>query len=333
MWAQNQDQPVQQQYQPQQPTQLQQPTQSYQQYKLPEIIPQYYVSGAWVDMGSYYLTKSVIGKKEKLGGYQHRLTASMVGAACGHGHQHETPIDVAFDITGIKKKTFTKRDLERMGKGNTFEPMIRDWYQKQYQVTVNVVGLAVPKWEFQLGAATDGEVGTDGIIEIKSPEIMYASLVKHNELLKGNVLGTSSTSNLAPSSISNYSDPLYHEHINPSHYDQMQLGMRITNRPWCDYIVYANTNGTTYVTRVHFNQLYWDNVLWPDMRHFLDQILNPLIKEIERRRSNAGITDVKISNLRTTDIKMSDVFTEKEQIYIKEYWKSFKCVPYYKPYY
>ena len=62
----------------------------------------------------------------------------------------------------------------------------------------------------------------------------------------------------------------YHSHICDSHYAQIQGSMKIANKKWCDYIVYATRSNLSYVERIPFNQTYWDTTLWPGIQSFLE---------------------------------------------------------------
>ena len=189
-----------------------------------------------------------------------RLTVSNFGGAIGKS-SFCSPMEIAIDITNIKPKTTSAKFA--MQHGVVTEPKARDWYCKTRNVEVQEVGLAVPKWEPRIGASLDGEVGPDGIIEIKSPLVMYEPLQNH--MIKIN------TGWRPP--------PFYHGHIWDTHYAQMQGGMKITGRKWCDYIVYATESNRSYVERIYFNQQYWDNELWPGVQNFLNNIMEPLIAD------------------------------------------------------
>lgn len=146
------------------------------------------------------------------------------------------------------------------------EPKAREWYCKTRGVIVKEVGLSVPKWEPRIGASLDGDiVDSDGIIEIKSPLQMYESLTNH--------MAKINTGWRPPS--------FYHAHIREIHYAQMQGSMKITGKKWCDYIVFATQSNLSYVERVPFNKKYWDEVLWPGVTYFLNNIMEPLIAEMK----------------------------------------------------
>lgn len=217
----------------------------------------------WEDRGTYWLSKSPQGTNIWHSCRKFRLTASNFGAAIGKSI-FTSPLDIALDIANIKPKSFTDENKAVMKHGVDTEPKAREWYSHHFKVQVREVGLAVPKWEVRIGASVDGEVlGTNGIIEIKSPLEMYRPLQEHKKKIENGWKPP----------------PFYHKHIWETHYAQMQGCMKITNKDWCDYIVYATKSNLCYTERIYFNEEYWDKILWPGIRNFLDNILEPLIKE------------------------------------------------------
>ena len=220
----------------------------------------------WIDCGEYWLNTAPQGSDPWHKNRKFRLTASNFGGAIGKSN-FCTPMDIGMDITNIKAKSFSDRSKFVMQHGVATEPQARDWYCRTRNVQVVEVGLAVPKWEPRIGASLDGDViGTDGMIEIKSPLEMYEPLRNH--------MAKIGTGWRPP--------PFYHSHIWESHYAQMQGGMKITGKKWCDYIVYATQSNLSYVERVPFNQKYWDETLWPGIQNFLDNVMEPLIAEGEQ---------------------------------------------------
>jgi putative phage-type endonuclease len=217
----------------------------------------------WTDRGNYYLNLAPQGSPKWHAARHNRLTASNFGAAVGHS-TFSSPMEVVMDITGIKDKTFTASSKVAMDHGVLTEPVARDWYCHTRGVEVAEVGLAIPKWEPRIGASIDGDiVGTEGIIEVKSPKTMYKPLATHYARLQAGWVPP----------------PFYHSHIWDSHYDQMQGSMRVTNKQWCEYIVYATESGRAYVERVPFNPSYWNDDLYPAIQHFLNTMLEPVLAQ------------------------------------------------------
>jgi putative phage-type endonuclease len=217
----------------------------------------------WIDFGNYWLNTAPQGSEQWHLHRKFRLTAFNFGGAIGKSH-FCTPMDIALDLTNIKTKSLSEYSKATMQHSIITEPKARDWYCRTRNVEVIEVGLAVPKWEPRIGVSLDGDVkNTDGIIEIKSPLEIYEPLRNHMAKIR--------TGWRPP--------PFYHSHIWESHYAQMQGGMKITNKRWCDYIVYATESNLSYVERIPFNQVYWETLLWPGILNFLDNIMEPLIAQ------------------------------------------------------
>lgn len=223
----------------------------------------------WIDCGDYWLNLDRQGSDAWFLNRKFRLTASNFGAAMGKSN-FCTAIDIAMDITntGIaggssrNNSVYPDRNKFSTQHGVITEPKARSWYCRTRNVEVIEVGLAVPKWEPRIGASLDGDIkDSDGMIEIKSPLEMYEPLRNHMSKIN--------TGWRPP--------PFYHEHIWESHYAQMQGSMKITGKKWCDYIVYATQSNRSYVERIPFNEKYWEEILWPGIQNFLNNLMEPLI--------------------------------------------------------
>ncbi|MFK5969984.1 MAG: YqaJ viral recombinase family protein [Candidatus Marithrix sp.] len=221
-----------------------------------------FTSSFWREYDNYYISLAAQGtdlwKKHRF----NRLTASNFGSALelGARYPNSSPMDVALDITGIKPKVFSNFSLNVMAHGTKKEPIARKWYEDTYGVIVDELGVVIPKFEIRIGASLDGSIrGTNGMIEIKCPKKMYPKLSQHD-----------------PESVT---DQFYHDHISEHHYAQMQGGMEICNKDYCEYIVFATESDQVYVERVLRNQDYWKNILYPGINHFLTDIMEPLLSD------------------------------------------------------
>ena len=194
-----------------------------------------------------------------------RVTGSNYGAAAGRS-RFSTRKDLALEIAGVKEKVFSEESKKNMAHGTKYELHARRWYEEHFGVEVEEIGLAVPKWNFHLGASVDGIVkGHKGIIEIKCPKQMYKPLKGHIKLREGGWTPTTK---------------YYRSHIWPTHYDQMQGGMAILNMEWCDYIVYSTSDKEVYYERIPFNAKYWTEYLYPSLKIFLKEDLFPVLENI-----------------------------------------------------
>jgi len=194
-----------------------------------------------------------------------RVTGSNYGAAAGRS-RFSTPRELALEIAGVREKIFSEESKKNMAHGTKHEPNARKWYEEHFGVEVEEIGLAVPKWNFHLGASVDGIVKDQkGIIEIKCPKQMYRPLKEHIQLRE---------TGWKPRT------KYYRSHIWPTHYDQMQGGMAVLNMDWCDYIVYSTSDKEVYYERVPFNAKYWTECLYPSLEKFLNKELFPLLEDI-----------------------------------------------------
>jgi len=109
-------------------------------------------------------------------------------------------------ITGRIEPTFTS---DAMARGHADEPLARNLYSELHAPAVEVgfidriVGIA------RLGYSPDGVVGDDGLIEVKSAE---------PKIQLDRILGA----------------PIEHAHM-----AQMQTGMFVSGRKWCDFLTYC----------------------------------------------------------------------------------------------
>lgn len=121
--------------------------------------------------------------------------------------------------------------LER---GHEMERLARMAYEARTGEMANEAGLVLTEDDL-FGYSTDGFVGDDGLIEIKAP---VDSLIITDILDTGNV-----------------SDYMH----------QMQGGMWITGRKWCDFIMYVPdlepVNKHLYVKRIHRDDDFIDDMV------------------------------------------------------------------------
>lgn len=258
-----------------------------------------YSPDKWKDYGSYYVYE---GEQRSIGWKQARtgrVTGSVV-TTCVNGSNYNgvkvTPQDVAEEIAGVKKKSEdpielgninTNEDYASMmhkiaiknrvdqrnetsknnkNYGTNNEDTVRKWYASVTNTTVKEVGLAVPKFDLRLGMSPDGivfekdnETFGIGLIEIKCPQKFYKPLQEF--LDKGRP----------------YTDE--YTHIWRSHYDQMQMGMAVFDKEWCDYIVYCIPENQFFMERVFRNRKYWDD-FYSKVKIFIETTLEPLLKSI-----------------------------------------------------
>lgn len=143
-----------------------------------------------------------------------KITASAVGrliTATGKPATNDTSRAqllqlLAERITGESEASFYGDDMAR---GHLLEPLARDLYAKHCAPVTECGFVTATLCGVELGYSPDGLVGEDGLIEIKSPRQK-----NHLRYLLTDVV--------------------------PAEYmPQVQLGLAVTGRAWCDFISYA----------------------------------------------------------------------------------------------
>lgn len=150
--------------------------------------------------------------------------------------------EVAKSIKGESEKDFTEEQKENMRNGIIEEPNARILYEKENNVTVKQVGILISKIYDFLGFSPDGLVGEDGMIEIKCPKKIYTILSKYNKIWG-------------------------------SHYAQIQGGLFLFGRKWCDYVVYGYEEKEIMTKRIYFNKKFCENTLLPSLIKFNEEYL------------------------------------------------------------
>lgn len=118
---------------------------------------------------------------------------------------------------------------EAMQHGHEYEAEARDIYELETGNKVIQVGFCEDS-EY-IGVSPDGLIGDDGLIEIKCP--------------------TDKT----------YTQYLIDMKIKPEYYAQMQMQMLITNRSWCDYVVYnTHFKRSIIIQRVYADKEYMEKL-------------------------------------------------------------------------
>lgn len=117
------------------------------------------------------------------------------------------PKKVAELVVGIDLDGFNNKSMQR---GNDLEPLARSRYEMENFADVEQIGF-IQSGEY-LGFSPDGLVGQDGLIEIKCLE--------------------------APAWIAWIDSDMKPSDIQKKHYTQIQWGLFISGRKWCDYVMY-----------------------------------------------------------------------------------------------
>jgi hypothetical protein len=125
-------------------------------------------------------------------------------------------------ITGRTEDGFQSFDMMR---GHVEEILARDLYSKHYAPVTECGFVVNDSLGFPVGYSPDGLVGEDGVIEIKSAK----AKIQVQRIVDGGI----------PS-----------EHI-----AQVQTGLWVTGREWCDFISYSN-GMEMMVVRVYSDPVY-----------------------------------------------------------------------------
>ena len=222
-----------------------------------------YSKNKWKDLDNCWLYDVDQKEPDWLLVRKGRPSGSNCGYLLGHGNpRFSSKEDTVLEIAGKKEKVFTQTQLNNMNYGNDVEPLAREWYEKTRGVRVDELGFVVPKWDYNIGVSVDGIVltkdgqHTDGMIEIKGPKKMYRPLDEYLEKQSNNF-----------------------DHIWKTHYDQMQLGMAILDKKWCDYVVYCPPENKVFVQRIPFNSDYWNNEMYDPLKKIIREDIIPLLKD------------------------------------------------------
>lgn len=173
------------------------------------------------------------------------VTGCNLGVICGHS-VYKTADQLLLEMKIGKKNEKTPA----MWHGLKTEPEAREWYSKKYNKKVILSDITIPEWDTEIGGIVDGFVDDDrldqhkkgGIIEIKCPERMY----------------TFDDDNAVKMKL--------------EHYDQIQFYLAITDREWCDYIVYKMPE--VKIKRIVRNREYWEKIMYPLVLQFKDRFKN-----------------------------------------------------------
>lgn len=141
-------------------------------------------------------------------------------------------------ITGYAQETYQNAAMDR---GMELEPIARKAYEESVFATVQEIGY-ISEGSY-LGTSPDGLVGDDGMIEIKAPEGPEYVRYSHTR------------------------------EIQKSYLSQMQWGLWITKRKWCDFVVYNHE----FPKPIIITRILPD----PEIHARYDAIVPVYIKELE----------------------------------------------------
>lgn len=208
-------------------------------------------SQEWHDVRRGIITASVVGKL---------LTPSLKVADNDTSRGITTAL-VAERITGWTEPTWANDDMIR---GNECEPIARDIYSAHYQQAVEVGFMRRDEDGWQLGYSPDGLVGTDGLVEIKSPRAKT-----HLKTILADQV--------------------------PGHYmAQCQAGLLVTGRAWIDFVSFYG-GMPLFVKRV-LPDPAWFDAIEAACRTFEETALD-MVTEYDLATTGLPLTDRIFSDL------------------------------------
>ena len=176
-----------------------------------------------------------------------KMTGSKASAIASQGKGLETYVKQIVIGMFAERKSFTNEAMER---GHELEPIGRMAYELQNGVDVEEVGFITHN-EF-VGYSPDGLVGEDGLIEHKA---------RNNEI---------------------HFDLLMNGKVDSSTIWQMQFGMLIAKRKWCDFVCYnPNFKQSLFVQRFYPDPEKQDKIkkgIFLGTKKLKELLENPIIK-------------------------------------------------------
>lgn len=191
-----------------------------------------------------------------------RLTASKFGSVINRKDQ--TPCHhLVKDILYPKELNTKSVVFGRMHEKDAIQK-----YEERNGVEVKECGLFCSIDFPYLGASPDGLVGSDGIVEVKCLPSVTASLSSAVKDRKNLCLA--------------YQVKDKKEHIflkrKHSYYFQVQGQLNITQREWCDFVVYTAAN-ELFVERIYKDDAFWNTSMVPKLTRFYEECILPEIAD------------------------------------------------------
>ena len=155
-------------------------------------------------------------------------------------------------ITGRTTDGFISFDMQR---GHQEEPIARELYERASGNTVEQVGFIE---DGIIGFSPDGLVGDDGIIEIKSVQQKFQ--------------------------IKSFAE----NEIPPQHVVQIQTGLLVSGRQWCDFVQYSN-GMPLFIKRMDRDGEIIRNIL--DASAYFETSIRNIIRDYERHSDGCIVAD------------------------------------------
>jgi hypothetical protein len=233
----------------------------------------------WVRRPGYCLSLAPQGSPEWLRLRVGRVTASAAAAAAGYSdwglNNKESNELLARRLCGLS--TGPHHVTDAMRDGLAMEPAMRSWFQRVYMrvkqgrvVDVREVGLAVPEHHPWIGVSLDGEVfDLDGWGQFGAGDARATS-TENVEFKRTRQLSYALVQRMQPGY------DLRLKTLPKDHYFQMQLGMHVTRKLACWYVVWPREGpNEPYVERVPYDRDFCLRLM-DDLKGFYDAYIGPL---------------------------------------------------------
>lgn len=242
-------------------------------------------------MGKSYFVRPHSLKYQKT----YRITASRLEGILGKS-KFSSRAKTVLNMLGL-----IERDMNpNIEHGIRMEPLACKWYEKEYSVRVQPCEMVFSKKDHFFAAIPDGLVGSEGLLEIKCPQRMYAPLEEYDD-------------DLEPSAKQLYNTELYdqfYSHLFESHYLQMQLEMWIMDRSWCDFVVY--TDSEVFIQKIPRDSVYFERILNQVNEEFIPKYLELLDRiGLKLVSLEEGFVKGKIRNSEQAIQEVHDLFVDQ----------------------
>lgn len=217
----------------------------------------------YTDHGTFYIFNSA----QRTSGWLREKLARLT-AASAYNIIYASPDrrkDMLNEILGIQERVFDDESMRRMEDGTNREPIARENFANEYNLTIKEYGLAVPKWDEYIGASIDGECSDGNLIEIKSPQFLYNDIrvIKFSQ----EYLGKKEFKILDVKGI-----------VKSHHYDQMQMQMAILCKNKCYYDVDPVREKNTFRIVVDFDIDHWKRMYF-HLKRIIELEMKPLCEK------------------------------------------------------
>lgn len=167
------------------------------------------------------------------------------------GKESATLTKYAFELAGGKiiNEPDEGYKNEAMQRGNDLEPDAREFYEQNQLVSVKQIGMILTDCG-NFGYSPDGLVGDNGLIEIKCPEVP-----NHTKYLHDNCLPT-------------------------DYIPQVQGGLWISGREWCDFISYHPNFKED--KKIFIKRVYRDNEFIENLKQLCEKLIEKRDKILEK---------------------------------------------------